>query len=78
MERTGGALAGAVLVLMPKCPACVAAYAAAWTGLGLSFAAAATLRNGLLLAAAGALCYAALSQARRLSRKHRPALQRIP
>lgn len=39
-------------VLMPKCPACVAAYVALWAGIGLSFAEAANLR-WLLLALSG-------------------------
>ena len=39
----------ATLALMPKCPACVAAYALLLTGIGLSFSAATALRWSLIM-----------------------------
>ena len=43
------------LALMPKCPACVAAYVAAITGVGISIPFATHVRLGLLIFCATAL-----------------------
>jgi hypothetical protein len=51
------ALPSAVLVLVPKCPACLAAHVALWTGLGLSLPAAAYLREVLLFVCAASLLF---------------------
>jgi hypothetical protein len=47
-QNLAWALPGAVLVLVPKCPACLAAHVTLWTGLGLSLATATYLRWVLL------------------------------
>jgi hypothetical protein len=59
-------LPSVALVLVPKCPACLAAHVALWTGLGLSFSTATYLRWALLLACVASLL---LLIAKRLSRR---------
>jgi hypothetical protein len=55
-----------ILALMPKCPACVAAYVAVWTGFGLSFTTATNLRTLLLVLCLCSLLYLVLTRVGRL------------
>jgi hypothetical protein len=48
---------GITLVLIPKCPLCLAAYVAVGTGIGLSLPAATYLRIALLVICISSLCY---------------------
>lgn len=56
VNLTGWLIPSALLVLMPKCPACMAAYIAMATGLGISLPAAANVRFMLI-----SLCITSLS-----------------
>jgi hypothetical protein len=56
VNLTGWLLPSALLVLMPKCPACMAAYIAMATGLGISMPTAANVRLMLIT-----LCITSLS-----------------
>lgn len=53
------------LALVPKCPACVATYVLLFTGIGLSFPAAAAVRWTLIVLSLAALGYLLLRTARR-------------
>jgi hypothetical protein len=67
-DITGGFIPGAVLVLLPKCPACIAAYVALGTGIGLSMSAAAYVRILLLLLCVASMTFFVAKYVRRLVR----------
>jgi hypothetical protein len=50
-------LPSAILVLVPKCPACLAAHVALWTGLGLSLSTTTYLRWTLLFIGIASLLF---------------------
>ena len=53
------------LALIPKCPACVAAYVAMFTGIGISVSMAARLRMGFLILCIVALAFVAVRSIRK-------------
>jgi hypothetical protein len=59
---------GALLALLPKCPACLAAYLALGTGIGVSVTAAAWLQTAATVLSVLSLCVLATRLALRRSR----------
>ena len=55
----------ALLVLIPKCPLCVAAYVALFTGIGISVSAARWIQGLMLVLCLGSLAYLAVRFVRR-------------
>ncbi len=61
---------GAVLALLPKCPACLAAYIGLWTGLGISISAAGYLRTVIIVACSAVFVFLIANTVLRF--RHRP------
>jgi len=59
-RKTGWLLPGILLVLMPKCPICLAAYIALVTGISIPLTAATWLRGSLIAGCIGALVWLAV------------------
>jgi hypothetical protein len=59
-----------ILAVLPKCPACVAAYVALGTGIGLSLAAAAYIRFALIYLCVSILLYFVMKTGTHLHRGH--------
>jgi hypothetical protein len=57
---------GALLALIPKCPVCLAAYVAAWTGIGLSVSVAMHLRWSLVILCSALILFLTARTAQRL------------
>jgi hypothetical protein len=67
LDLTGWMVPGVILALLPKCPACLAAYVAIGTGIGLSLSIATYLRLLLVIVCVASLSYLAARRVRRVA-----------
>ncbi len=65
-EMTAWALPSVILMFVPKCPLCLAAQVALWTGLGLSVSTATYLRWTLLFLCIASLLYLVVERLTRI------------
>lgn len=70
-DFAGWLLPGATLVLLPKCPLCLAGYIALGTGVGLSVPGATYLRLLLITLCVITLFYSAIRQVNRVAARFR-------
>jgi hypothetical protein len=66
IDVLGWIIPGAILAMLPKCPMCLAAYMAIWTGVGISLSAATHLRVSLLVLSVGLALFMAVKNISRL------------